>query len=84
MPPEREPEWMRYAGFVGSGDSRASQSVDAVVDTGVLIAEGPGWFLRRFDVTRALQFLAMSRTRSCWSIDRHMILTGVPLVIHQH
>jgi predicted nucleic acid-binding protein len=31
----------------------------ALVTTTLVIAEGHGWFLRRFDVTRALQFLAM-------------------------
>jgi len=97
--------------------------------TTLVVAEGHGWFLRRFDPARALQFLAMveamrpltviavgpreqkaatmvlrrfadqsltladavglqlmtaRRVKSCWSTDRHMGLTGVPLVIHQH
>lgn len=101
----------------------------ALVTTSLVIAEGHGWFLRRFDPSRALQFLAMAEAirplrilttrgtdqnaaitllrrfrdqpltladalglhimatrhiRSCWSVDRHMTLTGVPLVIHQH
>ena len=30
-----------------------------IVTTTLVIAEGHGWFLRRFDSTRALQFLAM-------------------------
>ncbi|HZD52556.1 MAG TPA: PIN domain-containing protein [Woeseiaceae bacterium] len=30
-----------------------------LVTTTLVIAEGHGWFLRRFDTTRALQFLAM-------------------------
>lgn len=32
-----------------------------LVTTTLVIAEGHGWFLRRFDSTRALQFLAMIR-----------------------
>jgi predicted nucleic acid-binding protein len=100
-----------------------------LVTTTLVVAEGHGWFLRRFDVARALQFLAMvqairplrvravgpveqraatallqrfsdqpltlvdavglhvmgaGRIGSCWSTDRHMGLTGVPLVIHEH
>ena len=31
----------------------------ALVTTTLVIAEGHGWFLRRFDPSRALQFLAM-------------------------
>ncbi len=101
----------------------------ALVTTPLVVAEGHGWFLRRFDVTRALQFMALvealaplrllgvgaaeqraatrlmrrfsdqpltladavglhlmaaRRIRSCWSTDRHLGLTGVSLVIHQH
>lgn len=97
-----------------------------LVTTALVVAEGHGWFLRRYDSTRALQFLAMiedmkplqvlptgqpeiaagsallrrfsdqaltladavglhvmaaRRVRSCWSTDRHLGLTGVPLVI---
>ncbi|MCI0587047.1 MAG: PIN domain-containing protein [Planctomycetes bacterium] len=93
----------------------------------LVVAEGHGWFLRRFDAARGLQFLAFledlsplkvlpvgpsdlreaarylrmfpdqpltladacglwilkrHRIRSCWSTDRHLSLTGVPLVIH--
>jgi predicted nucleic acid-binding protein len=100
----------------------------ALVTTALVIGEGHGWFLRRFDVTRGLQFLAMidamkplrtvslgareqsaasallrrfsdqrmtladavglhvmqaRNIRSCWSTDRHLGLTGVPLVIHK-
>ena len=100
-----------------------------LITTTLVVAEGHGWFLRRFDPARALQFLSMveairplkiagvgvreqkaatlllrrfadqsltladavglqlmtvRRTKSCWSTDRHMGLTGVPLVIHQH
>ncbi len=98
----------------------------ALVTTALVIGEGHGWFLRRFDLTRGLRFLAMIETmkplrtvslgareqsgateilrsfpdqrltfadavglhvmeargiRSCWSTDRHLGLTGVPLVI---
>ena len=100
-----------------------------LVTTTLVVAEGHGWFLRRFDITRALHFLAMiqamrplrvqavgpseqraaivilkrfsdqaltladavglhvmekHRVRTCWSTDRHMGLTNVPLVIHEH
>ena len=98
-----------------------------LVTSPLVVAEGHGWFLRRYDSRRALQFLAFledlaplevvtvgaaelkrsmkylrrfsdqdltiadavglalmdrRRIRSCWSTDRHMGLTGVPLVIH--
>ena len=98
-----------------------------VVTSSLVIAEGHGWFLRRFDRFRALQFLAMiddmpfldvrpvgtaelegaaamlrrfadqdltladavglhllrdGAIASCWSTDRHLGLTGAPLVIH--
>lgn len=94
--------------------------------TPLVIAEGHGWFLRRFDHGRGLGFLAMiellepltvvpvgpkelaaakvllrrfpdqdltmadavglhlmklRRTKTCWSTDRHLRLTGVPLVV---
>jgi len=100
-----------------------------LITTTLVVAEGHGWFLRRFDSARALQFLALvesiaplkvagvglgeqkaatlmlrrfadqpltltdavglhlmtsRRVQSCWSTDRHMGLTGVPLVIHLH
>jgi predicted nucleic acid-binding protein len=100
-----------------------------LLTTTLVVAEGHGWFLRRFDTTRGLQFLAMvqtmrplrvhavgpgeqlaaiamlrrfsdqpltladsvglhvmevNRIRTCWSTDRHMGLTGIPLVIHEH
>ena len=101
----------------------------ALVTTPLVIAEGQGWFLRRYDSFRALKFLAMVEVLRplrilpigaaeqfsgvrllrrfsdqpltlvdavglhcmeqraipvCWSTDRHLGLTGVPLVIHQH
>ena len=31
LPPTGDGPWMRYAGFVESGDRRSSQSIDAVV-----------------------------------------------------
>lgn len=94
----------------------------------LVVAEGHGWFLRRYDRTRALQFLAMiedmtplrvlpvgppelaaaavilrrfadqdltiadavglhlmreGKIRSCWSTDRHLGLTGIPLAVDQ-
>lgn len=92
------------------------------------MSEGHAWFLKRYDRTRALQFVSMledmtflkalavgpgeiraasallrkfsdqdltivdavglhllreHRCRSCWSTDRHLGLTGVPLAIHE-
>ncbi len=100
----------------------------ALLTTTLVVAEGHGWFLRRFDPQRALGFLAMVEEMSplrvvgvgpkeqragtdllrrfsdqrltltdavglsvmaerdvqvCWATDRHLSLTGVPLVIHQ-
>lgn len=98
-----------------------------LLTTTLVIAEGHGWFLKRYDATRGLQFLAMVETMpieiaavgareqdagaailrsftdqrltltdavglhvmenrkvaTCWSTDRHLGLTGIPLVIHQ-
>lgn len=97
----------------------------ALVTSTLVIAEGHGWFLRRYDYHRGVQFLAFiadlpatiqpfdageltktgvivkkfsdrkltladahglvimkeRRIASCWSTDRHLGLTGVPLVI---
>jgi len=98
-----------------------------LVTTSLVEAEGHAWFLRRYDRTRALQFLAMleemkflrvlavgptelaagaailrrfsdqdltlvdavglhvmkqRRTKTCWSTDFHLRLTGVRLAIH--
>jgi uncharacterized protein len=91
----------------------------------LVVAEGHGWFLRRYDSIRAIQFLNFiavlpmevlpfdgaglvkaarlirkfsdqtltladahglavmqdRRNQVCWSTDRHLHLTGVPLVI---
>lgn len=100
-----------------------------LLTTILVVAEGHAWFLRRYDRTRALRFLAMiedmeplkvvqvgpaeqvgatrllrrfsdqdltltdavglhtmrvHRVRSCWATDRHLGLTGVSLVIHEH
>jgi predicted nucleic acid-binding protein len=99
-----------------------------LVTTTLVIAEGHGWFLKRYDRTRALQFIAMvealspmavvavgpdeqaggirmlrkfsdqdltltdavglhvmtaSRIHSCWSTDRHLVLTGASLVTQE-
>jgi predicted nucleic acid-binding protein len=98
----------------------------ALVTSALVIAEGHGWFLRRYDSRRALQFLAFidalpdfvirpfdsdqlakagqvvrkfkdqkltladahglvimreHKSATCWSTDRHLGLTGVPLVL---
>lgn len=99
-----------------------------LITTSLVIAEGHGWFLRRYDSARALQFLDFVRElrvleivavgqeaivgatsllqrfsdqdltladacglwlmqkrkiTACWSTDRHLGLTGIPLVIHE-
>lgn len=96
------------------------------VTSALVIVEGHGWFLRRYDSRRAVQFLAFiealtdltiqcfdatelarssrvvkkfsdhkltladahglaimteRRTAVCWSTDRHLSLSGVPLVV---
>ncbi|MGA3234861.1 MAG: PIN domain-containing protein [Bryobacteraceae bacterium] len=96
-----------------------------LVTSALVVAEGHGWFLRRYDSARAVQFLNFveelpmlvypfdgnelakstrlikkfsdqnltladahglavmqsRRNQACWSTDRHLQLTGVPLVI---
>ncbi len=98
-----------------------------LVTTALVVAEGHAWFLRRYDRTRALRFLAMIEdmtplkvaqvgadeliggtrmlrrfsdqdltltdavglhemhvergVHTCWSTDRHLGLTGIPLAI---
>ena len=99
-----------------------------LLTSSLVIAEGHGWFLRKYNGGRAAQFLAFIRelpgltmesfdstalsdaiaitakfpdqkltladahglsimkeysVKSCWSTDRHMGLTGVPLAIRQ-
>ncbi len=101
----------------------------SLLTTTLVVAEGHGWFLKRYDRTRALQFIALiedltplrlvavgpdeqaggiqmlrrfsdqdlsltdavglhvmkaRRITECWTTDRHLGLTGVSLVIHQH
>lgn len=98
-----------------------------LVTTSLVIAEGHGWFLRRYDNHRAIQFLNFidslpqlkiesvgpkeleaakivikkfvdqkltladaiglslmkkEKITLCWSTDRHLALSGVPLAIH--
>ena len=100
-----------------------------LVTTPLVVAEGHGWFLKRYDRTRALQFIALiedltplrfvdvgaderaggirmlrtfsdqdlsltdavglhvmkaHRITQCWTTDRHLGLTGMSLVVHQH
>lgn len=61
-----------------------------LLTTTLVIAEGHGWFLKRYDSTRGLQSgavgLHLMEERGvtlCWSTDFHLGLTGVPFVIHQ-
>ena len=119
--------------FVDQSDSfnrlfaRLFSSPPPLVTTSLVIAEGHAWFLKRYDRSRAMQFLAMiedmtflkaltvgrpeinaasqvlrkfgdqdltladavglvvmreRRTRICWSTDRYLGITGVPLAIH--
>lgn len=78
---------------------RARQFLNLIDDMNVLqviavgrgeIAAGRG-LLGRFpdqDLTLVdavgLHLMRISRTRSCWSTDLHLGLTGVPLAIHEH
>ena len=100
-----------------------------LVTTTLVVGEGHGWFLKRYDRTRALQFIALIEDLTplrllavgpdeqvggvlmlrkfsdqdlsltdaiglhvmkthhidqCWSTDRHLGLTGVSLVVHEH
>ena len=100
-----------------------------LVTTTLVVAEGHGWFLRRYDRMRALRFISLLevmtplrviptgpdelaggvqllrqfpdqdlsltdaiglwtmdqyKLRACWSTDRHLRLTGIPLVIDEH
>ena len=99
-----------------------------LITTTLVAAEGHGWFLKRYDRTRALQFLSFledikplrligvgreeqaggvrmlrkfadqdltltdavglhlmkeRRVTRCWSTDRHLRLTGVPLIVDE-
>jgi predicted nucleic acid-binding protein len=105
---------------------RLFASPPPLVTSALVVAEGHGWFLRRYDRMRAAEFLAFigslpalaiekfdegglssarlilakfsdqnltladahglaimkdRHTVSCWSTDRHLTLTGVPLAI---
>lgn len=122
-----------FVAFVDQSDSfhplfrRLFADPPSLVTTSLVVAEGHGWFLKRYDRSRALMFLAMleempfltilgvamreiksasaimkkyadqdltladavgletmreRRSRICWSTDRHLGLTGVPLVTH--
>jgi predicted nucleic acid-binding protein len=98
----------------------------SLIASALVVAEGHGWFLRRYDQRRAVEFLSFlqelavlqvapfgpdelpettailhrfsdqrltladahglmlmqqARVKACWSTDRHLGLTGVPLVI---
>jgi len=100
-----------------------------LLTTTLVVAEGHGWFLKRYDRTRGLLFLSMieamrpmkiaavgaeeqeggvrilrkfsdqdlsltdaiglhlmktQRITTCWSTDRHLGLTGVPLIIEKY
>jgi predicted nucleic acid-binding protein len=121
-----------FIAFLDRSDSyhatfkRLFASPPALVTSALVVAEGHGWFLRRYDRHRAAQFLAFidalpalivqafdaaqlskvrlalarfggqnltladahglvimkdRRTAICWSTDRHLGLTGVPLAI---
>jgi predicted nucleic acid-binding protein len=123
-----------FIAFVDKSDSyhslfhRLFGDPGPLVTTALVVAEGHAWFLKRYDATRGLQFMALieslrpldivhagaaevaagtkllrkfsdqnltltdavglhvmkeRRVRSCWSTDRHLRLTGVPLVIDE-
>lgn len=106
--------------------SRLFADPPALVSSSLVVAEGHGWFLRRYDAVRAMQFLSfveeldtlfiaaigsaeiraawnylrkysdqsltladaaglflmkVHKVKRCWSTDRHLGLSGVPLVI---
>ena len=120
-----------FIAFLDRSDSyhplfrRLFSAPPALVTSALVVAEGHGWFLRRYDQHRAIQFLGFlgalpmltirafdegqlaragavirkfldqkltladahglvvmkeRQVRSCWSTDRHLGLTGVPLV----
>ena len=122
-----------FIAFVDRSDTwhslfrRLFASPPRLLTSSLVVAEGHGWLLRRYDRTRALQFLALidameplevvsagaaeiesagavlrrfrdqdltladavglhlmsdRDVRHCWSTDRHLALTGVPLAIH--
>jgi predicted nucleic acid-binding protein len=123
-----------FIAFVDRSDSygpifrRLFANPPPLVTTSLVVAEGHGWFLKRYDRARAMVFLSMledmpfleilgvaprdiaaagtvmkkfadqdltladavglnvmraRKTRSCWSTDFHLGLTGVQLVIHE-
>ena len=54
-----------------------------LVTTTLVIAEGHGWFLRRYDITRGLQFLAMVETMTplgVVSVGRREQAAGVDIL----
>ena len=120
--------------FVDRSDSHSAlfrrlfSEAPALYTSSLVVTEGHAWFLRRYDRTRGLQFLALldqmpfltvvavgpreleagsallrrfsdqdltlvdavglhlmtrQKTRSCWSTDFHLGLTGARLVIHE-
>jgi predicted nucleic acid-binding protein len=120
-----------FIAFLDRSDSfhplfrRLFSDAPALVTSALVIAEGHGWFLRRYDSRRAVEFLNFiaalapltivpfgvdelhdastlvkrfhdqpltladahglvimkeRRNSTCWSTDRHLGLTGVPLV----
>jgi predicted nucleic acid-binding protein len=121
-----------FIAFLDKSDSyhllfkRLFASPPPLITSALVIAEGHGWFLRRYDRYRAAEFLAFSaalpglivqafdeaelskirlvlsrftdqnltladahglvvmsdrRSRTCWSTDRHLGLTGVALAV---
>jgi predicted nucleic acid-binding protein len=132
--PEAYVDTSAFIAFADRSDShhplfrRVFADPPRLITTTLVVAEGHAWFLRRYDRTRALQFLAMiedmpplqilavgtsemtaatavlkrfsdqemtltdaiglhtmriRKSKTCWSTDFHLGLTGVPLVIHQ-
>lgn len=58
---------------VGPREQRAAcELIARFADQDLTLAEAVG-----------LHLMAAHRVRSCWSTDRHLGLTGVPLAIHQ-
>lgn len=68
-----------------------SMSFLKIVDTGHRELRGAAEVLRRYPDqpltlvdALGLRLMAEHRAHSCWSTDRHLGLSGVPLVIHQY
>ena len=68
LPSRGDVPWMKFAGFVETGNPRSDRfhalflrlfsAPPPLSTSSLVVAEGHGWFLRRYDQNRAIQFLA--------------------------